>query len=82
MNTYNSREERCHKALKERAIRFICSLTERIIDYKSQQQYTCRPVKTEENEPGREMRAVAKEKAADLHRGIGICKREQFRGKV
>lgn len=43
-----------------------------IIDYKSQQQYTSRPVKTEENEPGREMRAVAKEKAAGLQRGIGI----------
>lgn len=39
-------------------------------------------MKTEENEPGREMRAVAKEKAAGLHRGIGILKREQFGGKV
>lgn len=31
------REERRRQALKERAIRFICSLTEGIIDYKSVQ---------------------------------------------
>lgn len=42
------RRERCHEELKERAIRFICSLTEGIIDYKSQQQYTSRLVKKKE----------------------------------
>lgn len=32
-----AREERCRQALKERAIRFICSLTVGIIDYMSLQ---------------------------------------------
>lgn len=36
------REERRRQAMKERAIRFICSLTEGIIDYKSLQRYTRR----------------------------------------
>lgn len=38
----SAREERCREALKERAIRFICSLTDGIIDYKSPQRYTRR----------------------------------------
>lgn len=42
LRAHNGRGERCHEALKERAIRFICSLTEGIIEYKSLQRYTWR----------------------------------------
>lgn len=42
LRAQKGREERRRQALKERAIRFICSLTEGIIDYKSLQRYTSR----------------------------------------
>lgn len=42
LRALSSREEGCREALKKRAIRFICSLTEGIIDYKSLQRYTRR----------------------------------------
>lgn len=42
LRAQSGREEGCREALKERAIRFICSLTEGIIEYKSLQRYTSR----------------------------------------
>lgn len=72
-------EERRCQALKERAIRFICSLTEGIIDYKSLQRYTRRQGEKEKMSQWEKWEQVEGEKTGGRQGGIGR-KREQGRG--